>query len=58
MFSDVQRRTRKVGQSPGTAIYTGKKTAQLPVMTIITFNDDDCQVIHDISPEHVTDHIA
>jgi hypothetical protein len=47
MFADVQHRVKKAGQSPGTAIYTGKKVTQKPFITLITFDNAHCDVITD-----------
>lgn len=38
MFSEVRKRATKVGQAPGTPIYTGKKTDKAPKITVITYD--------------------
>ena len=42
LFSDLSHRVKKVGQSPGTAIYTGKKTSQPTIVTVVHYDATNC----------------
>ena len=44
IFSDLSHRVKKMGQSPGTAVYTGKKTNQPTVATAIYYDAERCVV--------------
>lgn len=48
MFSEVRKRVKKVGQPPGSATYTGPKTDKEPIITIISYDADQCHklVVH------------
>lgn len=48
MFSEIRRRTKKVGQPPGTAIYTGPKSTLEPIITVITYDKQNSNelVVH------------
>jgi magnesium transporter len=41
MFADTHKRMKKIGQPPGTPIYTGEKSKHIPVITVITYNDTE-----------------
>ena len=58
MFSDVQHRVKKIGQSPGTAVYTGKKTIQHPFVTMISFDSTHCDVITDATPDQIAKNVS
>lgn len=40
MFPDVRKRVKKVGQPPGTAVYTGKKTTETQ-LTVVEYSPHD-----------------
>lgn len=44
IFSDLNSRVKKAGQSPGAAIYTGKKTNQPTVVTVIHYDAERCAI--------------
>ncbi|OGT43202.1 MAG: magnesium and cobalt transport protein CorA [Gammaproteobacteria bacterium RIFCSPHIGHO2_12_FULL_40_19] len=44
MFSDLQHRVKKAGQPPGTAVYTGNQKVKPSVLTVATFDTNDCKV--------------
>ena len=44
MFTDLQHRVKKVGQAPGTPVYTGDQKIKPSIVTVATFNADDCTV--------------
>ncbi|MCX7114601.1 MAG: magnesium/cobalt transporter CorA [Gammaproteobacteria bacterium] len=44
IFSDLRQRVKKAGQPPGTLMYTGQKKDQAPIITVSTFDQDDCKV--------------
>jgi magnesium transporter len=44
IFSDLTHRVKKVGQPPGTAVYTGKKTKQPASVTAIYYDAEHCTV--------------
>ncbi len=55
MFSEVRKRAKKVGQPPGTAIYTGKKKAMETQVTVLRYSEHDFheaagQTLQDILP--------
>ncbi len=59
LFSDLNHRVKKAGQSPGTAIYTGKKTNQPTVVTIIHYDAEHCAIKTASTFEAaVSDHVA
>jgi magnesium transporter len=41
MFSELNKRAQKVGQQPGTAVYTGKKKKVETQITVLTFSEHD-----------------
>lgn len=41
MFRELRKRAKKVGQPPGTAVYTGKKKASESQITALTYSPDD-----------------
>lgn len=45
MFSDIEKRVKKAGQAPGTAVYTGTQKNKPSVLTITTFDTAHCQVV-------------
>lgn len=45
MFSDLQNRVKKAGHPPGTAIYTGKQKVKPSILTVTTFDANDCKVM-------------
>lgn len=44
MFSDLIPRVKKLGMPPGTPIFTGKKSNKQPVVTLINFDAQHCEV--------------
>lgn len=59
LFSDLNRRAKKAGLSPGTAIYTGKKTSQPTVITAIYYDAERCVVKTGATLEAaLTDHVS
>lgn len=42
MFSEVRKRAKKVGQPPGTAMYTGTKHDMTPTIHVITYDENSC----------------
>ena len=44
LFSDVRQRAKKAGQPPGTLMYTGQKKNKVPVVTVSTFDANDCEI--------------
>ena len=44
MFSDLVTRVKKIGQPPGTAIYTGAEINKVPVVTALYFDEKNCVV--------------
>jgi magnesium transporter len=43
MFSEVRRRAKKVGQAPGTPVYTGNKKSVEPSIRVTTYDANNCQ---------------
>lgn len=41
MFPDNIKRTKTIGQPPGTPIYTGNKTTQIPKITVIHYDEEN-----------------
>src|SRR3990167_9081575 len=44
LFSDLNSRVKKIGHSPGAAIYTGKKTNQPTVVTALYYDATQCDI--------------
>lgn len=43
MFSEVRKRVKKIGQPPGSPVYTGEKSSAIPVITVSTYNTTSAQ---------------
>lgn len=43
MFSEVRKRVKKIGQPPGSLIYTGEHTYTKPVITVTTYNAESAE---------------
>lgn len=41
MFRELHKRAKKVGQPPGTAVYTGKKKSTETQITVLTYSEQD-----------------
>jgi len=42
MLPEIKKRVKKIGQPPGTAIYTGNKKSFEPHLTVITYTEQTC----------------
>jgi magnesium transporter len=42
IFSDLRKRSKKAGQPPGTAVYTGKKHQHQTHISVFTYSERDC----------------
>jgi len=44
IFSDVRQRAKKAGQPPGTILYTGHLKDKIPVITVTSYDEEQCVV--------------
>lgn len=56
IFSDVRQRVKKAGQPPGTFVYTGSQKNRIPVITVTSYDGDQCNIttgrnIHECLPK-------
>ncbi len=52
LFPELQKCAKKIGQPPGTAVYTGEKKMDVPRITVTTYSEHD---FHETSSNSLTD---
>src|SRR5687767_14378107 len=43
MFTEIRKRVKKIGQPPGTAMYTGDPSGKTPTVNVIVYGRNDFQ---------------